>query len=145
MKALGILSGIGLCVLLGAVFWFAPKLQNKAEFFQFERDVQEFGKIYLKYQRNNGRPPKSLEELQPLVNMAAPSTRERVKNDEFTVAWGVPIGPESPESRVRVIVLAKPVVHGKQVVIHQDGTVRHYTPEETAKLTMATISESATK
>ena len=39
------------------------------------------------------------------------------------------------------MIVGKPVVHGKQVVIHQDGSVRHYTPEA-AKLVMATAEES---
>ncbi len=139
MKVIGIFAGLGLCILFGTVLYFAPKLQEKAEFHKFENDVREFGKVYLKYQRDNGRPPQSLAELQPLVDMAASTTRERVKNDEFTVAWGVPIGPDIPGAQLKVVIIAKPVVQGKQVVIHQDGTVRHYTPEEVAKLVMATV------
>lgn len=144
MKFLGIIAGLGLCVLLGAVIWFAPKLENKAEFHKFENDVREFGKVYLKYQNDNGQPPKSLEELQPLVDRATPSMRERVKNGEFTVAWGARVGPELPESRTKTVIIGKPVVNGKQVAIHQDGAVRHYTPEETAKLVLAAAEESST-
>lgn len=142
MKAIWILAGIGLCALFGAVLWLAPKLPAKGEFHKFENDVREFGKVYLKYQNDNGRPPKSLEELQPMVDRASPSMRERVKNDEIAVVWGARIGPELPESRAKTVIVGKPVVHGKQVVIHQDGSVRHYTPQETAKLVMATAEES---
>jgi hypothetical protein len=144
MKAIWMLAGIGLCALFGAVLWFAPKLESKAEFHKFENNVREFGQVYFKYQKENGRPPKSLEELQPLVDRASPGLRERVKKDEFTVIWGARIGPELPEARVRTVIVGKPVVNGKQVVIHQDGSVRHYTPDETLKLVMATAEESST-
>ena len=144
MKFLGVVSGIGLFALFSAVFWFAPKLEHKAAFHKFENDVREFGEIYRLYQKNNGRPPNSMEELQPFVNRAALTTRDRVKNNEFTVAWGTMIDPEIPESRQRCVIVAKPVVNGQQVVIHQDGSVRHYSPEETAKLIMATVPESST-
>jgi hypothetical protein len=143
MRAVWIIAGLGLCALFGAVMWFAPKLENKADLVNLDKDVQVFGKVYLKYQKDNGRPPRSLEELQPLVARESPRLRERVKNDEFTVIWGARIGPELPESRAKAVIVGKPVVHGKQVVIHQDGTVRHYTPEEIAKLVMATAEEGS--
>ena len=41
------------------------KLENKAEFHKFENDVREFGKVYLKYQNDNGRPPRSLRNCNP--------------------------------------------------------------------------------
>lgn len=142
MKAVWILAGLGLCALFGAVLWFAPRLENKAEFHKFENDVREFGKIYLEYQKKNGRPPKSLDEMQPLLDRGTPSMRERTKKDEFAVVWGARIDPELPASRQRTVIVGKPVVHGKQVVIHQDGSVRHYTPEEMAKLIMAIPEET---
>lgn len=144
MRPLWILAGFGLCALFGTVLWFAPKLENKAEFHKFENDVREFGKVYLKFQNDNGRPPKTMVELQSLVERASPALRERVRNDEFTVAWGARVSPELPESRQRMLIVGKPVVQGKQVVIHQDGSVRHYSPEEIAKLLMATAEESST-
>lgn len=143
MRIVWIFAGVGLCVLLGAVLYFAPKLQNKADIFEFEKSVQEFGKIYLKFQNDNGRPPKSMEELQTLVDRAAPATRQRVKNDEFVVAWGVRMGPENPDSESRVLILAKPIIHDEQFVIYQDGKMRHYSPKEVAKLTMATVPASS--
>jgi hypothetical protein len=82
--------------------------------------------------------------MQPLVDRASPGLRERVKNDEFAVIWGARIGPELPESRAKTVIVGKPIVQGKQVVIHQDGSVRYYTPQETAKLVMATAEESTT-
>jgi hypothetical protein len=42
------------------------------------------------------------------------------------------------------VIVGKPVVQGRQVVIHQDGAVRYYSPEETAELVMATAEESTT-
>ncbi len=130
MKFLSMLAGLGLCFALIAFFQAKSLFQAKAELVQYECDVREIAKIYYKYQRDHGQPPQSQEDLAPLIEKTASTTRERVKNGEFVFDWGTRIDPSELEASTRLVILAKPIVQGNQIAVLQDGKVRRLSPDE---------------
>lgn len=124
---------LGMVVVVSAIVGFfgyrAYKLGEQKD--SVTNDLKEFGTAYAAFQERHRRPPTSLDELKPFLEVRSPACQARVA--EIEVIWGAPYDAKVEEADKRAFAFVKTFYAGKLATLYQDGNVKFLSENELQK------------